>query len=358
MTRYLLAIALAGCGEVPSGEAEGIAPEPRHEPALAAEPTASIAPEIVEEPEVAEELGLSLVLEVGGAHYVVLADDFDASDLEGPTTAFLLDRAESLGILGRPAHGTELPGSLAGGAALYGTGGLACEAALGSPIAMVRAEMPWELSARWRGEDPENLGPRIGRAEVEQELWNTFSSAALLVAPVDAPCEGALYAMPRGTTPAARFTPAADDPSHHALAVEALALFRQREAYEVMATDYAQTYGTEDLWDEDEEVFERTIRVFEDPSGKQIVVVAAVVQEEGCGGLESMWVGFAREGNALREILGSDYEDPPAAILDTNGDGAFELLFTTPSGSYSRSADSEEPYPFDSTVPPSVDCPC
>lgn len=356
MTRYLLAIALAGCGEVPSGEAEGIAPEPAHEPAVAAVEPAAIAPEIAAEPEISEGLGVRLVLEVGGAHYVVLEDGFDASALEGPTTVFLLDRAGGLGILGRPAHGAASPAAFATGAALYGSNGLACEAALGTPIAMVRAEMPWELSARWRGEDPESVGPRIGRAEVERELWDTFASSALLVAPVDARCEGALYAVPRGTAPAARFTPVADDPSHHALAVEALALFRQREAYEVMAVDYAQGYGTEEHWDDDEEVFDRTIRVFEDPRGHQIIVVGAVVREEGCGGLASMWVGYERDGNTLREVMGSDYEDPPAAILDADGDEIYELLFTAPTGAYIRTIAGEDA--FDSTIAPSIDCPC
>jgi hypothetical protein len=354
MTRYLLAIVLAGCGEVTSGEPEGIAPEPRHEPAVTAVEPAAIAPEIAAEPDVSEALGVRLVLEVSGAHYVVLEDGFDASALEGPTTVFLLDRAESLGVLGRPAHGTAAPEAFAGGAALSGESGLACEAGLGAPIAMVRAEMPWELGARWRGED--GVGPRIGRAEVERELWDTFASQALVVAPVDARCDGAIYAVPRGTIPAARFAPVADDRSHHALAVEALALFRRREAYEAMAVDYAQGYGTEEHWDDDEEVFERTIRVFEDASGHQIVVVAAIVHEEGCGGLSSMWVGYERDGDALREAMGSDFEDPPAVILDADGDEIYELVFTAPTGAYVRTLAGQDA--LDSTIAPSIDCPC
>jgi hypothetical protein len=355
MKRLLLSFALVGCSDpMTPGEAPGIAPEPAHEAPAAV----AIEPDTIEAPEPDGETSsaVSLVVDVAGSEYVVLESAFDASDLDGPSTAFVLAPSEYIAIIGKPTD-LELPAELAQGAALFGGRGERCESNLGAPIALVRAEIPYEIQQRFRGLDPATHGPTMTSAEVEAELWATFASSALLVAPVEARCEGSLFAVARGAEPAARFMAVDAEPAAGPDAVEALALFRERPRYESMAADYAEYVGTEASWDDDEEVFERVIRFFDDPSGRRVVVVGAISQQEGCGGLDSIWAAFAKDADGqLHEIVSGDFEEPPSAILDSDGDGVFELLHTFPTGTSLRRSD--EDFPSVSTRAPSIDCPC
>jgi len=250
---------------------------------------------------------------------------------------------------------------------LFGESGQSCAGRVGALYVLVRFQPHFGMTESWSG-DPDfgDEGPYTDE-QVASSAWSIGGQTAMLVARVEADdvgCDDPFWARAKGQPAPSIYESLPVDAELEAKVTTA---FRKLPAYLAIQEPFAESSEEEfasdkpELWDGYEDgVME--FSAFKDPKSGRKYVFVSVSAGYGCGDFYgALWSGWEVKGEGAKATLElvTDPDDPgdlflPAALIDLDGDGTFELL------ERERLLQKTE-YGLTNTqdvAKPSYDCPC